>query len=111
MEKSIDCTVCGTCVVDILIRTVSLDVAIGANRLWPVAPIATTVGGIVSNTGTALARLGLKVAAFSRIGNDPWADILLHHLNAEGINSEGVHRKSGGSTRYYGGFNRQEWRT
>ncbi len=83
MQKPIDCLVCGTCVIDILVRPVSLQAALGGNRLWEVEPLTTTVGGLVSNTGTALARLGHAVAAFSLVGNDAWAEELLRHFSAK----------------------------
>jgi len=98
MDKKIDCLVCGTCVVDILVRPVSLRAPIGGNRLWHVSPITTTVGGIVSNAGTALARLGQRVATFSRVGNDAWADELQRHFQAEKIDTRGLLRQDTDST-------------
>jgi hypothetical protein len=38
-------------------------------------PLLLTTGGIVSNSGIALARLGMRVAAFTYVGNDEWADV------------------------------------
>ena len=45
MAKDIDCVLCGSCVVDMLVRPVSLDAAIGGGRLFPVEPIEVTTGG------------------------------------------------------------------
>lgn len=87
MEKNIDCVLCGSCVVDILVRPVSLDVAIGGGRLVQVDPIEVTTGGIVSNTGIAMARLGMNVAAFSYVGNDEWASVIQRKYEAEGIDA------------------------
>ncbi|MEX2169389.1 MAG: PfkB family carbohydrate kinase [Pirellulales bacterium] len=98
MSKSIDCVVCGTCVVDILVRPVSLEAPIGGNRLWHVEPLQTAVGGLVSNTGTAMARLGQRVSAFSRVGNDAWAAVLHDHFQREGIDSHGMIQHPGDVT-------------
>ena len=51
MEKSIDCVVVGSCVVDVLARPVSLSTPIGAGRLIESEPLQLTTGGIVSNSG------------------------------------------------------------
>jgi sugar/nucleoside kinase (ribokinase family) len=95
MAAKFDCIVCGTCVVDILVRPVSLDQAIGGNRLFHVGPIETTVGGIVSNAGTALARFGLNVAAMTLVGDDAWAAILREHFRQEGIDDTLVTSRPG----------------
>ena len=87
MGKSIDCVVCGSCVADILLRPVSLDAPIGRGTLLTVDPIEVTPGGIVSNSGIAMARLGLKVAALSYTGGDVWGDIVRETLAAEGIDT------------------------
>ena len=87
MPKTLDCIVCGSCVVDMLVRPVPLDRAIGGGRLVHVEPIAVTTGGIVSNSGIAMAKLGMKVAAFSYVGNDEWAPIIRRKYEAEGLDS------------------------
>jgi sugar/nucleoside kinase (ribokinase family) len=97
-EKTIDCLVCGTCVADILVKPVNLGIAIGGNRLWHVEPIRIEAGGIVSNTGTAMARLGMRTGAFARVGNDAWANALLNHFKREGISTEGLLQSKEGVT-------------
>ena len=67
-----DCVVVGTCVADILVRPVPLGEPVGGGRLFPVAPIEVTTGGIVCNTGIGLARLGLTPAEHRRQAR-PWA--------------------------------------
>ncbi len=84
---AIDCIVCGTCVADILVRPVPLSEPVGRGRLFHVEPIEVTTGGIVCNSGTAMRRLGLRVAASSLLGNDLWADVVRSRLAAEGINT------------------------
>ncbi len=75
-EKSIDCVVCGSCVADILVRPVPLESSIGGGKLFQVEPIELTTGGIVCNAGVTMARLGMRVAAFSRIGDDSWGAMI-----------------------------------
>jgi len=84
---NLDCIICGTCVADILVRPVPLGTAIGGGRLFPVEPIELTTGGIVCNTGIALRRLGMSVAAASLVGRDSWGDMVRGRLAAEGIDT------------------------
>ncbi len=98
MEQTLDCVMCGSCVVDILIRPVSLESAIGGGRLFPVEPIEVTTGGIVSNAGIAMARLGMRTAAFSYVGNDDWAPVIRKRYEQEGINTERLLTHASGAT-------------
>ena len=68
--NDVDCIVCGTCVADILVRPVLLTTPVGGGRLIHVDPIDVTTGGIVCNTGIAMRRLGMRVAASSLVGAD-----------------------------------------
>ena len=88
--REIDCIVCGTCVADILVRPVPLSVPVGGGRLFHVDPIEATTGGIVCNTGIAMRRLGMRVAAASLVGADPWGDLVRSRLAAEGIDTTAV---------------------
>ncbi|MFM8704296.1 MAG: carbohydrate kinase family protein [Planctomycetia bacterium] len=81
---SIDCIVCGTCVADILVRPVPLSQPVGGGRLLHVDPIEVTTGGIVCNTGTAMRRLGMRVAGSSLVGDDLWGGVVRSRLAAEG---------------------------
>ena len=87
VTKSIDCVLCGSCVVDILVRPVSLDAPIGGGKLFACDPIELTTGGIVSNSGIALAKLGRKPAAFSYVGRDQWAEIIRSRYQQEGLDA------------------------
>jgi len=80
-----DALICGTCVADILVKPVGLAAPIGGGRLIDVDPIEVATGGIVCNTGTAMRRLGMQVAAASLVGGDPWGDMVRSRLVAEGI--------------------------
>jgi sugar/nucleoside kinase (ribokinase family) len=86
--QGFDCVVCGSCVVDMLIHPVPLHQPVGAGKLLPVEPIQITTGGIVCNAGIGLARLGLRVAAFSYTGDDEWAAVIHRKLDAEQVNTD-----------------------
>ena len=85
MTKDFDCVLCGSCVADLLVRPVPLTAAIGPGRLFETDPVEVVTGGIVCNSGIALARLGLKAAAFSYVGRDDWGRLIRRRLEAEGV--------------------------
>ena len=85
MEKDIDCIVCGSCTIDVLVRPFPMDQPIRAGSLLPVKPISVSTGGIVSNSGIAMSRWGLRVAALTLVGNDDWGAIVRRKYKAEGI--------------------------
>ena len=87
MPKTIDGVVCGSCVADILVRPVRLDVAPGEGTLTQVDPIELATGGIVCNSGIAMARLGMNVAALGCVGNDHWASMIRSRLTDERIDA------------------------
>jgi len=88
--NAIDCIVCGTCVADILVRPVPLSQPVGGGRLFHVEPIEVTTGGIVCNSGTAMQRLGMRVAASSLVGDDLWGGVVRSRLAAEGIDATAI---------------------
>ena len=88
MEKLYDCIVCGSCVVDILVHPVPLERPIGGGKLLQVEPLSVTTGGIVSNAGITLARLGMRVAAFSYLGKDEWARFIRTRYEQEGVTAD-----------------------
>jgi sugar/nucleoside kinase (ribokinase family) len=98
MEKTLDCVVVGSCVVDVLARPVSLTSPIGAGKLIQSDPLRLTTGGIVSNSGTAMARLGMRIAAFTYVGDDEWAEVIRSRYAAEGIDTSALVTYPGGAT-------------
>jgi sugar/nucleoside kinase (ribokinase family) len=85
MEKTLDCVLCGSCVADLLVRPVPLEIPIGGGKLLAADPIQLATGGIVSNSGVAMARLGMKVAAFSYVGQDVWGGLVRQRLESERV--------------------------
>ena len=90
MDTTFDCVVCGTCVVDILVRPVPLQEGIGRGKLVHVEPIQVTTGGIVSNSGVAFARLGMRGSALSYVGEDDWAEIVRRRYREEGVDASRI---------------------
>jgi len=85
--KTFNCIVCGSCVLDMLVRPVPLDRPIGDGNLVEVEPIDVAPGGIVSNAGIAMARLGMRMAAMTYVGDDEWGTLLRGRYRAEGIDT------------------------
>jgi len=85
-----DCVVCGTSGIDALVRPVDLARPIGAGRLVEVEPLGLTTGGLVCNSGVALRRLGLTVAAAGLVGADLWGGIVRDRLGVEGIDATAI---------------------
>jgi sugar/nucleoside kinase (ribokinase family) len=87
MPQDFDAIICGSCVVDVLVRPVPLDSPIGGGQLVRTEPLLIATGGIVSNSGITLARLGMRAAAFTYVGNDEWASIIRARYADEGIDA------------------------
>lgn len=90
MNKTIDCVLCGSCVADLLVRPVPLETPIGGGKLLPAEPIQVVTGGIVANSGIAMARMGMKAAVFTYVGRDEWGGLIRHRLEAEGLDCSGL---------------------
>jgi sugar/nucleoside kinase (ribokinase family) len=89
-NKDLDCVVVGSCVVDVLARPVPLAQAIGGGRLIETEPLVLTTGGIVANAGITLARLGMRVAAFTYLGDDEWAEVVRRRFAAERVDTSAL---------------------
>ena len=77
--------VCGTLVADVRVQPF---VPIGPRaraRVRRVESIRMLPGGIVANTGLALARLGIKTGLIGRLGHDAMGDVLLAALRDAGL--------------------------
>jgi sugar/nucleoside kinase (ribokinase family) len=86
-EKTLDAVLCGSCVLDILVRPVPLDRPVGADSLVRVEPIRLCPGGFVSNAGIAMARLGMRVAGLTYVGDDEWGPILRGRYSEVGVDT------------------------
>ena len=50
------------------------------------------VGGCASNTGLALAKLGIETTVIGKVGDDPFGDFLIAELKRHGVRTEGIRR-------------------
>ncbi len=65
-----------------------------AGRL-PASPVLQkSIGGAEANVAIGLARLGLRVAYVSRVGEDPFGDEIVRTLRGEGVDVAGVQRST-----------------
>ncbi len=71
-------------------EAMAMFVATQTGDLAEVEKFITRVAGAELNVATGLARLGLKVAWVSRIGNDSFGRMVLNTLQKEGIDARGV---------------------
>jgi sugar/nucleoside kinase (ribokinase family) len=94
-EKTLDAVLCGSCVLDILVRPVPLDRPVGADNLVRVDPIRLCPGGFVSNAGIAMARLGMRVAGLTYVGDDEWGPILRNKYAEAGVDTRWLIRLPG----------------
>ncbi|MBI1336923.1 MAG: hypothetical protein GC164_08175 [Phycisphaera sp.] len=98
MDKTIDCIVAGSCVVDVLVRSVPLDKPIGRGSLIDVEPFGVMAGGIVANAGVAMARMGMKVCAMTCVGQDAWGKIVRDLFEREGLDVSLLQERSEAAT-------------
>ena len=86
-EREFDCVVVGSCVVDLLCRPVDLNQAIGAGTLHRTEPLRVVAGGITANAGIGMARLGMRTAVCSYVGNDAWQSVVRDIFEADGVDT------------------------
>ncbi|MFM2093710.1 MAG: hypothetical protein RIS70_834 [Planctomycetota bacterium] len=84
-DRDVDVVVCGLATVDIVARPVPLAHPIGPANLLLADRIELTTGGMVSNSGIALAKLGMRTAAVACLGRDDWADVVRRRYQSEGL--------------------------
>lgn len=93
-----DCVVCGTSVLDVLVRAVPLDTPIGPGRLFGAEPLRSYAGGIVANSSAAMAKLGMRVAAMTIVGDDEPGRQFTAKVNEQGVDTCGVDKSSSVAT-------------
>jgi 2-dehydro-3-deoxygluconokinase len=69
--------------------------------LTDAAGLAVHVGGAESNVAAYLAALGHRASWVSRLGDDPFGDLVLRRLTAAGVDTTAVERVPGGRTGLY----------
>ena len=91
-DREFDLIVISDCVLDIYYRIGKLPIDVGDIALSNI--IATSPGGACT-TAIVARKLGLNVAVIDRIGNDAFSDILVRHLNDNGIHTRFMRRVHG----------------
>jgi len=89
LEQTKVCVV-GTCVLDVRVGPVVLDVPLGKQAIRKIETPTEAVGGIVGNVGIQLARLGMNVLVATRIGDDAWGRTIRDQLSDAGVDTTGL---------------------
>lgn len=92
MDRDFDCVVCGETCIDLTVRPVDRSQPLHVQGTLRVGPIQAGTGGIVPNSGMAMAKMGLRCAGFGCVGNDDWADLLTDRLKNAGMNADYIVR-------------------
>lgn len=95
-RKRIHCT--GILVVDALSGPLERYPESGVRPQVVTASLRLAAGGGAANTGGALARLGMDVGVFSKVGDDPNGTFLVRELEQAGVDTRGVRVARGEST-------------
>ncbi len=103
-EGSAEITVAGHICLDVspdfsAIRRDKLSDILTPGKLINIGAAQMSVGGVVSNTGVSLTKLGIKTALTAKLGRDEFGDIILSILNKTGANIE-IKTVEGESTSY-----------
>ena len=96
--KRFDCAVVGEICIDLPVRPLPIARPLSEFILAPVDSIQPQGGGIVANSGIALAKLGVRSAALGLVGDDNWADIIESLFDEYGVDREHVIRHSSEGT-------------
>ncbi len=88
MSHPFDCVVCGEVCADLPLRPIDQHKPLREMETVPIEAIRPGSGGIVSNSGIAMARLGLAVGAFGYVGNDVWGDMLTRLFADASLNTQ-----------------------
>lgn len=86
----LDVTVAGLAVVDIIGRVIESGSFPPPGSLSVIDSIKLTSGGNVSNVGIDMAKMGFRVGAITRIGNDELGRFLLNEFNTNKIDVSGI---------------------
>jgi len=90
MKQSFDLIVAGHMVADVIGRPIALDRPIGFGKLFHSEAVELHTGGNVCNVGIAAAKLGLRVGALGRLGDDNWGAFLQQRLHRANLDLGGV---------------------
>lgn len=89
-HRSLDVVVAGLAVVDVIGRPVHISRLPRPGSLQYLDTVMLTTGGNVLNCGIDLVKLGFRVGAITRVGEDGLGNFLRSQLSRYGINAHGV---------------------
>lgn len=89
-SRQFDVVVAGLAVADIIGRPIELQKMPRRGGLKLLDTIILTTGGNVSNVGIDLVKLGFRVAAITRVGNDALGQFITRRYKEHGIDARGV---------------------
>jgi sugar/nucleoside kinase (ribokinase family) len=89
-QPSFDVVLAGLALVDVIGRPIDLQKLPKAGGLTYIDSITMTTGGNVCNCGIDLTKLGFRVAAITRLGDDTLGGFVRHQLQHHGIDDTGV---------------------
>lgn len=89
-SRQFDVVVAGLAVADIIGRPIDLQKMPRPGGLKLIDGVTLTTGGNVSNVGIDLVKLGFRVAAITRVGNDALGQFVAQRYQAHGIDSRGI---------------------
>ncbi len=86
----LDVVVAGVAVADVIGRPLDIRRPPSKGGLQLLDSITLTTGGNVSNSGIDLAKMGFRVAAITRVGNDTLGEFVQSQYKRHGLRTEGV---------------------
>jgi sugar/nucleoside kinase (ribokinase family) len=86
----IDVVFAGVAVADMIGRPVDLQHPPSKGGLQLLESVTLTTGGNVSNSGIDLAKMGFRVAAITRVGDDTLGEFVRNQYRQHGLNTDGV---------------------
>ena len=89
-HRPLDVVVAGLAVVDVIGRPVEITRRTRPGSLQYLDTIMLTTGGNVLNCGIDLVKLGFRVGAITRVGDDSFGRYIRSQLSQHGINAKGV---------------------
>ncbi len=90
--------VCGTLVADVRVRPFDPIDAAREGDIRDVDEVSLAVGGLVGNTGMALARMGIRTLGLGRLGDDSIGDVMAAELARAGVVISTLTRDHGTAT-------------
>ncbi len=93
-----DAAVFGLIVADLIAEPMDLRRPPPPGGLIPLNSLQLTTGGNVCNTGIAMARLGMQVAAAGMVGQDVLGKAVVERLNESGVDTSAVFASSAAQT-------------